>query len=702
MLWACALLMVTAFDAGAQPVEPKKPIIDTSDPRHASIELVTKSFGDSVVLRWGPSKPGAWTIANKLGYIVERAPISEADQGKPVFTRLSSVVIKPWPLDEWKRRIQLENRYGAIAAQMLYGGKATPDASAKSINSLRDASQEFQNRHGFALFAADNDAIAAEGLALRLTDRSVRTGDRYIYRVFVAEIDPTYKIDTAYAVVDVAAATPNPAPMDVQAEGRDGRIVLTWKDYPGASYSGYRVYRADAGSDNYKELTSTPVIAVTPTGALEPAIPTYHDTTIVNYKHYKYRVIGISPFAEMSQPAEVVAYGRDLTAPAAPVIENPEQTGRGRVQLKWTMPNNANLSDLNGFVVARSASAAGGFMQITPNPLPKSAREFTDNAASEEEPYYMVGAVDTAGNVAPSLTAYVVIVDSMPPSPPKGLVATVDTTGIVTLKWSLGPEPDIVGYRVLWANDPSHEFTQRTNHPIQDTFFVDTISLKTLTPYVYYRVAALDERYNHSEMSEMLMVRRPDIIAPDASVFSDVFVTDSTVDLRWNISTSKDLKEQRLYRREAESGVYKLYKTFSPRVDSFVDRDVKQTIIYDYQLETVDSAGHVSERAMAVRGRPYDPGTRADVQGLRASIDNTGNIRVSWSYPKPPLEKYWYVLYRSVGDHEVSPYKAVEPGKTEFVDNSLPAKGLYKYAVRVKTSKGGESMMTPVVTVDVK
>jgi hypothetical protein len=314
----------------------------------------------------------------------------------------------------------------------------------------------------------------------------------------------------------------------------------------------------------------------------------------------------------------------------------------------------------------------------------------------------MVGAVDTAGNVAPSLTAYVVIVDSMPPSPPKGLVATVDTTGIVTLKWSLGPEPDIVGYRVLWANDPSHEFTQRTNHPIQDTFFVDTISLKTLTPYVYYRVAALDERYNHSEMSEMLMVRRPDIIAPDASVFSDVFVTDSTVDLRWNISTSKDLKEQRLYRREAESGVYKLYKTFSPRVDSFVDRDVKQTIIYDYQLETVDSAGHVSERAMAVRGRPYDPGTRADVQGLRASIDNTGNIRVSWSYPKPPLEKYWYVLYRSVGDHEVSPYKAVEPGKTEFVDNSLPAKGLYKYAVRVKTSKGGESMMTPVVTVDVK
>ncbi|HET6511806.1 MAG TPA: hypothetical protein VFH43_06410 [Candidatus Kapabacteria bacterium] len=686
----------------AQPVEITEQHADSSDPRHARIELVTKSYGDSVVLRWGPSKPGAWTIANRLGYIVERAPISENDRSRPVFTRLHEGILKPWALEEWKRRVQRDDRYAAIAAQMLYGGKANPDGKSKNIESLRDAAQELENRHGFALFAADNDATAAEGLALRLTDRNVSIGQRYIYRVYVAEAEQSYRIDSGYAVVDVEGATPNPAPMDIQAEGRDGRIVLTWKEFPGAAYSGYRVYRADAGSENYRELTSTPVIAITPRGALQQADPSYQDTTIENYRQYKYRIMGVSPFAELSQPAEVGAYGRDLTAPPAPIIENPEQTGRGRVQIKWTYPNNAPQNDLKGFVVARSSTVDGSFVQITPTPLSKSTREFTDNSATPEEPYYMVGAVDTAGNVAPSLTAYVVIIDSMPPAPPKGLTASVDTTGIVTLRWRLGPEPDIVGYRVLWANDPTHEFTQRTNHPIQDTFFVDTVSLKTLTPYVYYRVAALDDRYNHSDMSPMIAVKRPDIIPPDASVFSDVFVTDSMVDLRWNISTSKDLKEQRLYRREGESGQYRVYKTFGPKVNSFIDRDVKQTIVYDYQLETVDSAGLVSDRAMAVRGRPYDPGTRPDVQNLRATIDNSGNIRVSWAYPKAPQEKYWYVLYRSVGDFDVSPYKAIEAGKTEFVDNSLPQKGLYKYAVRVKTSKGGESMMTPVVTVDLK
>ncbi|HET6512605.1 MAG TPA: hypothetical protein VFH43_10470, partial [Candidatus Kapabacteria bacterium] len=520
MLFVVSLL---AFNANAQPVDLTEPPPDTTDPRHASIELIARSYGDSVVLRWGPSRPGAWIIANKLGYIVERAAISDADQGKPVFTRVAPNVLMPWPLDEWKRRIQRENKYGAIAAQMLYGGKANPDAGGKSVNSLLNAAKELQNRHGFALFSADNDAIAAEGLGLRAVDRNVKPGDRYIYRVFVASVDPTYRIDSGYIVVDVARAIPNPAPVDLQAEGRDGRIVLTWKDFPGASYSGFRVYRADAGSENYRELTSTPIIAVTTKANSLPEPPSYHDTTIVNYKQYKYRVIGISAFAELSDAAEVAAYGRDLTAPPAPSIQNPEQTGRGRVQIKWTMPQ-GNHPDLNGFVIARSASSVGGFVQITPQQLPKTAREFTDNAATPEEPYYMVGAVDTAGNVAPSLTAYVVIVDSMPPAPPKGLRASVDTTGIVTLRWNLGPEPDIVGYRVLWANDPTHEFTQRTNVPIQDTFFVDTISLKSLTPYVYYRVAALDDRYNHSEMSPMLMVKRPDIIPPDASVFSDVFV----------------------------------------------------------------------------------------------------------------------------------------------------------------------------------
>jgi uncharacterized protein len=694
-------ILLGSNSSQAQPQEIARPEIDTSDPRRARIELLTRSYGDSVVLRWGPSKPGAWTIANKLGYIVERARISESDQTKPQFERLTQAALIPWPLDEWKRRIARENRYGAIAAQMLYGSKADPDMNQRSFNSLKDASIELSNRHGFALFAADNDAIAAEGLALRFADRNVRAGERYIYRVFVASHDLTYTIDSAYSVVDVDPRNTYPAPMDLEAEGRDGRIVLSWKNYPSMSYSGFRVFRADAGSENYREITSTPVITVTPGNAIAEPDPGYHDTTIVNYRRYKYRVVGVSPFAELSEPAEISAFGRDLTAPPAPIIENPKQTGRNRVTIKWSLSGDASASDLNGFVIARSSASDGGFVQITPQPISKSAREFTDNNATPAEPYYMVGSVDTAGNVAPSLVGHAVIIDSMPPAVPTGLTASVDTTGIVTLRWNLGPEPDIIGYRVLWANDPTHEFTQRTNIPVKDTMFVDTVSLKTLTPYVYYRIAALDDRYNHSEMSPMLAVRRPDIIPPDASVFQDVFVTDSSVDLRWNISTSKDLKEQRLYRREGESSAYRLYKTFGPRVDQFIDHDVKQTVIYDYQLETVDSAGLVSERAMAVRGRPYDPGTRPNVEGLRAILDKDGNVRVSWSYPRPPQERYWFVLYRSVGEHDVSPYKAIEPGKSEFIDNSLPQKGLYKYSIRVKTSKGGESPMSAVVTVNI-
>lgn len=693
-----AIVLLLGFVVPADAQEAQNAHGDTVEARHASLELIARSMGDSVILRWGPSRPGAWAIAKRNGYIVDRYRMLDGDRSKPVFERLTQSPLKPWPLDEWRRRTPRENRYAAIAAQVLHGAAAVPDP--RDVNSLRNASLDLSNRHGFGLFAADNDALAAEGLALRLVDRNVKIGERYIYRVYLADPDPTYRVDTGYLVIDVEARTPLPPPLDVEAEGRDGRVVLSWKESPSLAYSGYRVYRAEPGSQNYQLLTLTPVVALTPIGARDRVEPSYHDTTIVNYRRYNYRITGVSPFAEESDPAEVTQYGRDLTAPPMPHIGKPMQIGPKDVRITWEMPNSS--ADLNGFVVARSYNADNGFVALMQDPLSKGSREYVDRSAGEGDVFYKVGAVDTAGNVSPSLVAHVIVIDSAPPAPPRGLTGTIDTNGIVQLRWQLGPEDDIIGYRVLWANDPTHEFTQRTNIPIKDTFFVDTISLKTLTQYVYYRVAALDERKNHSEMSEMLAIRRPDLIPPDASVFQDVFVTDSAVRLLWNISQSIDLKEQRLYRRAGETGSWGIYKTFGPKINTFTDRDVEQGKVYDYQLEAVDSAGHVSERAMAVRGRPYDPGTREEIQKLNATFHSDGRVHLTWSYPRPPKENHWFVIYRSVGNFPPSIYKAVEQGKSEFFDDSLPQKGWYKYAIKVRTAKGGESVLSSEVAVEVK
>lgn len=671
---------------------------DAANPRQAHLELLARSAGDSVILRWAPTKPGAWSIANKLGYILERVKVDTSGAfDRTGYQRVTAGPIKPWTLDQWKQRAKPDNKFAAVAAQILYGKSPLGNAmDYKNADALKAAADDFTNRHGFALFAADNDPVAAEGLGLRYVDHNVHLGERYIYRLYLTSRDSSYAIDTAYLVQEITEAPKINAPANIEAEGRDGQIVLQWDNIPGQSFSGYYVYRKAHGENTFRQLTPTPVIAMTPHGAKEKVRPQYHDTTVVNYTRYTYQVRGVTAFGEKSEPAEIESFGRDLHAPPAPIVKEPKTIGKTRVQLQWEMSNAP--SDLKGFVVARSPNAISGFTDLTKTPLSPSTRTFTDENATETEPYYIVGSVDTAGNVSPSLVVYAFVIDSTPPSIPTGLTGTADSNGIVRLHWNLGPETNIIGYRVLWANDPTHEFTQRTNVPVKDTFFVDTISLKSLTKNVYYRIAAINQRYSHSELSPMLTVKRPDIIPPEASVFKNVESTDSSVILTWAASTSNDVMKQVLYRKREDGNTWSVIQEFGPLTTAYTDRNVEQSVAYIYEMDVVDSSGLHSGRPLGVRGRPYDTKVRSGINGLTLNYDSTTKqMHLHWQYAKPPKEDYWFVIYRSVGDHPVSQYKAAKSFELTFSDNSLPMKGLYKYAVKVRTSTGGESTLSPEV-----
>ncbi|HTP13266.1 MAG TPA: hypothetical protein VMM37_06530, partial [Bacteroidota bacterium] len=521
----------------------------------------------------------------------------------------------------------------------------------------------------------------------------VKEGEEYIYRVFLAAPDSTYFIDTTYAVVTVKAFHPAPPPPGLTAEGMDGSIALRWKDIPGGGYSGYVLFRSEDDGKTYTRLNALPFVNVTPESSTNKGVPRFLDSTIVNYRKYRYELRGVTPFAEMGSPATVESYGRDLTPPASPQIENPVQLNARSVKLAWKLP--VVSRDLAGFVVAKSSNTLGGYRQLLTKPLPPDTRSFIDTAAEDFEPYYIVGAVDTAGNVAPSLPVYALIVDSIPPGIPKGLRGTIDSLGVVRLAWNLGPEPDIIGYRVLRANDPRHEFSQRTPKPWKDTTFVDSVDVLTLTRYVYYRIAAVDKRYNHSEMSSILALKRPDRIAPEPPVFTDVSVTDSLVRLRWAPSTSDDVRNQDLYRKSAQQEPWKKIATLRPTEALYVDRDVSQMVTYQYRIEAVDSSGFHSGFAMPVQGRPYDTGMRPSAESVAATYDpKSGAITVHWQYKTTRKEKYWFVVYRGVEPSPLVQYRSVDASARSFRDTNLSGKGTYHYAIKVMTATGAESALS--------
>ena len=87
-----------------------------------------------------------------------------------------------------------------------------------------------------------------------------------------------------------------------------------------------------------------------------------------------------------------------------------------------------------------------------------------------------------------------------PPAAPVGLKGRIEKTGLVYLSWDANKEDDVKGYKVYFANAADHVFTQITTEPDSLNNFVDSITLKTLTKDIWYKIAAVDYNNNHSDI----------------------------------------------------------------------------------------------------------------------------------------------------------------------------------------------------------
>ncbi|MDA3878747.1 MAG: hypothetical protein PF436_00025 [Prolixibacteraceae bacterium] len=660
--------------------------------RFASLHLIAQASADSVVLRWAPSTAGGWIIANNIGYTVERIEVERGTEiSNEGYAELNEQPLMPMLLEEWKAYAGLDNHLSAIAAQAIYGESFMPEPlSQGGLSALKNAADELSNRYSFALFAADNDAVTANALGLRLVDKEVKNGARYAYRVYVSQPTNEYNYDTAYVLVTVKETPKWPEPDNLNYESGEGNIKLKWDESDMNSFSGYYVYRSADGGQSYQMMNKIPLVVVSTKDNPEPK-PFYVDTATVNYTMYRYRVYGITPFGELSIPAEIAAWSKDLTPPLPPQIRKTEQISSSQVKISWRMEDSPD--DLQGFYVARSASPVDNFKFIHDKALSGNTFEYVDDILGETESYYSVAAVDTAGNLSFSTSVMAAFVDTIPPSVPQNLSGVIDTTGKVTLTWDLGSEKNIIGYRVLRANNRNHEFMQLTGHVHPDTVFVDSINIETLTRYVYYRVAAVNNRHQHSELSPVLQLMRPDLLPPVEAVFYDVFVTDSCVNLKWHCSSSSDVAQQMLYRQSESDKEWSLLASLEPGVSFYSDNDVLTNVKYFYTVSSIDSSGLVSPEAFPVSGRPYDTGYREAIKELSVVYDAENKVvTLEWNYQPSDDEKYWFVIYKSIGEGDYKEYKAVSSEERIFIDR-FPSAGQSGYGVLVKTSKGGMSDM---------
>ncbi len=681
-------------NAGADTTDEQQPgTAMPTDPGFAKIQVIARPAEDSVVLRWAPTTPHGWRIGNRVGYLIERTTAG----GESVL--LTPQPIRPWEVEPWADWMERDsaNAFVGIAVYALYGD-TTLIGMADSLgqDTLDTNAERNANLFGYSLFAADNDPDIATALGLRYVDKTVKRGARYTYTITLAK-PQAYRVDPGTVEAGAGKTAVGPAPKNFTANGMDGKIQLRWEPAQGISYSAYNVFRSENRGRTYAKLNATPIAIVTPADRDVPALGVFTDTTIINYRKYRYQVKGIDAFGETGKAAEVEAYGRDLTPPPQPMVTNAEQIGKAHLRMRWEMAEPPG--DLAGFNVMRSAHADSSFKKINRRLLAAAAREFIDEKAVDGEPYYIISALDTAGNAAQSFPLYGMLVDTVPPAVPTGLRGTVDSLGHVRLVWKRNRETNMLGYRVLRANAPDHEFTQLTGSVHRDTSYVDSIDVTSLTRNVYYRIAAVNSRFGHSEMSAPLALRRHNKNLPTAPVFTDVVAGDRSVELHWAVNSNDRLRAIVLLRRSASAEGWDTLATLPALASAFVDNRVVQKTTYEYQVAVVDSSREPVLAELTVQARPFDAGVRPAVRKLTAVfVKESNSVRLEWAYQDREGDRLYFVIYRSVETGEFVPLKSVAGSLRTFADRALIGDGTYRYRIQAATHGGAESPLSDVVS----
>lgn len=650
--------------------------VNGQDNIHRQLVLKCWTTPDSIMLRWAPTNFDAWQKANKYGYKVEKLLLSKngvIPKGNEM-SMLHLGVIKPLCESEWQSIVQKDSVWAPIALQSLWGETFELTSTfKKNIIQSYNKAQENDTRFGFALFCADRSISVAKALGLYTGDRNYSKQDKYIYRVYVNAPTREEGLDTAYVVVDPNLISEAYKPMKptVTLVGKSNLLTWTCTNH---DYVGYYVERSFDGK-MFKQISKDLIV---PFKQRNEMLGFYSDSVVRGKTDYYYRIIGLTPFGfygETSDTAKV----RTNVGIAPPIGVKSIITRQGYVLLSWNY--SGSISDLSGFRIERSNTAVGGFLPLI-DKLSPSSRKWED-VSPLPNGYYKVIALSKDGAMGESLETFVSIADDSPPMAPTELRGTVDSLGFIYLKWAPNKESDLMGYKIYRGNSANEEFMQINGAILNKTYFVDTVNLRTLTSKVYYKLVAVDKRYNSSEFSAIYELRRPDIIPPAPPILKKIEHTMSGMKVSWIPSPSHDVKEVRLYRSNslrdsilvATSSGNQCFLLDSTRVNQKSD-------LCHYWCAAVDSAGNQSVFSNTIIAKSINKIERRSILLVCKVllVEDRPVVRLEWN---PITAGQKILLYKKENNGRLILYKKIEGDVSYYMDKNVVQGFAYEYLITI-------------------
>lgn len=648
--------------------------IDTTTVKTA-VYGVGKIQNGRILLKWNVNDPYYWKKSLETGYRLQRLTVLR--DGKPInkdeIVTLKEVC-KPLPLEQWEPLVKQDSLV-AVVAQAIYGKNFQTYQNEKGISKMMLLNDQDQQRFAFSMLAAEQSFLATKAAGWGFEDNTAKPNEKYVYSVTLLGIKESIPPATIYiGLSDKVDASPPATP---EAIFGNQTVMLIW-DYAShkSLYSSYNIERSIDGKV-FKKLNRVPIL---PTIA-KSNYTTFTDKLEQNGVKYYYRIRGVDTFGALSEPSKVVSgVGVDF------LEYSPQVTAKGAldnetVNLQWDFPQEGE-DKITGFNILQSDSEAGQFEVVKKDVEPKT-RKLVFKAKLKPSNYFKVQALAKKGGYRESYPMLVQPIDSIAPVAPVQLLGKIDSVGVVNLNWKQNTETDLYGYKVYRGYSKDGDFVELTNQVLKSNEFRDSINAKSLNKKIYYKLKALDIRYNESKFSEILELKKIDKIAPSIPVLNDYLLEQKKITIYFLQSESEDVKKHTLYRRSENEKEWKLlFETTNKKDKFFVDDQVDGKSKYYYAMTATDEDDNETEPSDPLVLVSIPEIVKPGINSFSAMVDkHSKSVELYWDSKSKDIVEYQ--LYKRKKDGSNVLYKILEPvKKNSFIDYTLQVGNVYFYSIR--------------------
>jgi len=524
----------------------------------------------------------------------------------------------------------------------------------------------------------------------------------YVVVAFDEEENPSPASTPANATPDDTLAPGPPTNLAISTDAT-GYLNLTWSPPEGEEVYRYRIYRSEeSGAQQFWN----PIVLTSETNFIDEAV--------VHGKTYFY-VVRASDRAgnEEKNTLQVAATSVDTTPPRPPRGLKAEDTDIGaRIRLVWLAPGGEVPAE---YWVFRSNSH--GAQNFSSPMAVVSKTEFTDRTVQDGVVYYyVVRAVDVAGNVETNTNEIAVVSrDITPPPAALEVIALPQRGGMIGVGW-MPPGSDVEDvdlakqiradvdhYNVYWNTyegfkpDPSKMFST-TETSIHHSNLVDGQTY-------YYIVRTVDAAGNENKQDDLTSVSAvADTSPPGAPTNLKTFrLEDGRIKLDWDAPSGEAPYRYNIYRStapRAQSYRYPFGMAFAET--EWIDENVTDEQRYFYVVRSADFLLNEDPNTIEVGNYSEDLMPPPAPRGLEVTQLAMGDLMVNWSEPEyqstslrgTTREADKVVLYRVYvselpGQQNFS-RPVAETRQTFFVDKGLKDMVNYYYVVRSVDSAGNE------------